>query len=77
MINDFTLLNIDLPRIDFSVSCSKGTYIRSLVDDFGKVLYKGAYLTELRRTQIGEFNVNDALTVDEFRKGILDETINT
>ena len=76
MINDFTLLNIDLPRIDFAVSCSKGTYIRSLVDDFGKVLDKGAYLTELRRTQIGEFNVNDALTVDEFRKGILAETIN-
>lgn len=74
-INDFTLLNIDLPRIDFAVSCSKGTYIRSLVDDFGKALNKGAYLTDLRRTQIGEFNVSDALTVDEFREGVL-ETLN-
>lgn len=71
-VHEFTLLNIDLPRIDFSVHCSKGTYIRSLVSDFGKALNNGAYLTHLRRTMIGDFNVNDSQTVDEFRKSILD-----
>jgi len=74
-INKFTLLNIDLPRIDFAVSCTKGTYIRSLVNDFGKVLNNGAYLTQLRRTQIGDYNVNDSFTLDEFRKGILEQTL--
>ena len=74
-INEFTLLNIDLPRIDFAVSCTKGTYIRSLVNDFGKALNNGAYLTQLRRTQIGDYNVNDSFTLDEFRKGILEQTL--
>jgi len=71
-INDFTLLNINLPDIDFSVSCSKGTYIRSLVNDFGKLLNNGAYLTALRRTQIGQFKVSDAYTIEAFKKLILD-----
>ena len=75
-INEFTLLNIDLPRIDFAVSCTKGTYIRSLVNDFGKALNNGAYLKQLRRTQIGDYNVYDSLTLDEFRKGILEQTLN-
>lgn len=74
-INKFTLLNIDLPRINFAVSCTKGTYIRSLVNDFGKALNNGAYLTQLRRTQIGDYNVNDSLTLDKFRKGILEQTL--
>ena len=74
-INEFTLLNIDLPRIDFAVSCTKGTYIRSLVNDFGKALNNGAYLSQLRRTQIGDYNVNDSFTLDEFRKGILEQTL--
>lgn len=70
-INDFSLLNINLPDVDFAVSCSKGTYIRSLVHDFGKSLNNGAYLTALRRTQIGQFNVSEAYTIESFKKLIL------
>lgn len=54
------------PQIDFRVVCSKGTYIRTLVSDFGKMLDSGAYMSGLRRTRIGEFHVNDAITVEEF-----------
>lgn len=72
-INDFSLLNIDLPNIDFSVNCSKGTYIRSLANDFGKSLNNGAYLSALRRTQIGEYKVSNAFTIETFKKMILDQ----
>jgi len=75
-INDFTLLNIDLPNIDFSVDCSKGTYIRSLVRDFGEELNNGAYLTQLRRTKIGNFNVANAFSLEDFKKEVLKQTTN-
>lgn len=54
------------PDIDFEVVCSKGTYIRSLANDFGKALQSGAHLTALRRTQIGDFSVENALSPDDF-----------
>ncbi len=73
-IYNFDLLNTDLPFINFYVKSSKGTYIRSLVRDFGELLHNGAYLTDLRRTQIGDFNVNDALTIDSFKEAVLKET---
>lgn len=73
-IKTFQLLNIDLPRIDFAVECTKGTYIRSLVHDYGKALENGAYLTELRRTQIGDFNVNDAFTLEQFKESVLNNS---
>ncbi|RLD89966.1 MAG: tRNA pseudouridine(55) synthase TruB [Bacteroidetes bacterium] len=75
-INEFNLLNINLPLIDFYVKSSKGTYIRSLVRDFGKELNNGAYLTALRRTQIGSFTVNDAYTMDAFKEAVMKETDN-
>lgn len=75
-INDFTVLNIDLPSIDFSVSCSKGTYIRSLVRDFGEELNNGAHLTQLRRTKIGDFNVANAFGLEDFKKEVLSQTEN-
>lgn len=56
-IHDFKITKIDLPFVDFEVNCSKGTYIRSLAYDFGKALNSGGYLTALRRTKIGEFDV--------------------
>lgn len=59
-IETFEITNISLPKIQFRVVCSKGTYIRSLAYDFGKALNSGGYLSELRRTKIGDFNVNDA-----------------
>ncbi len=64
-IDTFELLKINLPKIEFRVICSKGTYIRSLVSDFGKKLNTGAYLSDLRRTRIGEYSVNDAMKIDQ------------
>lgn len=59
-IYDFKIAKIDLPFVQFEVHCGKGTYIRSLANDFGKALDSGGYLTELRRTKIGEFSVENA-----------------
>ncbi|WP_333662546.1 tRNA pseudouridine(55) synthase TruB [Chishuiella changwenlii] len=59
-IHDFKITKIDLPFVDFEVNCSKGTYIRSLAYDFGKAVNSGGYLTTLRRTKIGDFDVINA-----------------
>ena len=67
-IRDFKITEINFPELSFEVDCSKGTYIRSLINDFGKALKSGAHLTELRRTKIGEFSVNDSLKIMEFIK---------
>ena len=69
-IYSFDILKIDLPDIHFEISCSKGTYIRVIANDFGEKLGCGGILSKLRRTKIGEYSVNDALEVDEFLKGI-------
>lgn len=61
----FELTRIQLPEIDFRVVCSKGTYIRSLVHDFGTALNSGAYLSSLRRTRNGDFEVTNAFEVME------------
>ena len=65
-ITSFDLTNINLPDIDFLVSCSKGTYIRSLAHDFGQKLNCGAHLVALRRTAIGNYTLTDSLTLDTF-----------
>lgn len=65
-IDNFKILENNLPKLKFKVQCSKGTYIRSLAYDFGKALDSGAYLSELRRTQIGDYRVEDALSVENF-----------
>ena len=65
-IHHFTVEKIVLPLIKFEVCCSKGTYIRSLANDFGKSLESGAYLTKLRRTAIGDFQVKNAQTIENF-----------
>ncbi len=67
-IKDFKITEINFPELSFEVNCSKGTYIRSLINDFGKALKSGAHLTELRRTKIGEFSVNDSLKIMDFIK---------
>jgi tRNA pseudouridine55 synthase len=64
-ISEFEITRIELPEVDFRVVCSKGTYIRSLVNDFGKALDNGAYLSRLRRTRSGNFKVTDAWEVME------------
>ena len=65
-IKEFEITNINLPEITFRVVCSKGTYIRSLVNDFGEKLNSGAYLSELRRTRIGDYHVKDACNIEQF-----------
>lgn len=69
-IETFEITAINSLNIDFRVVCSKGTYIRSLAHDFGKALQSGAHLSTLRRTKIGDFNVANATTVEDFIKTI-------
>ncbi|WP_020527159.1 tRNA pseudouridine(55) synthase TruB [Flexithrix dorotheae] len=59
-IKAFEITHIDLPNVYFRVVCSKGTYIRSLVNDYGAKLGVGAYMSQLRRTKIGDFDVENA-----------------
>ena len=65
-ISAFEITNIELPNIDFRIVCSKGTYIRSLAHDFGKTLNNGAHLSALRRTKIGEYLVENSLSIEGF-----------
>ncbi len=67
-ILEFEITRIALPEVDFRVVCSKGTYIRSLAHDFGKAVGSGAYLSKLRRTKIGDFNVDNATTPQMFKE---------
>jgi tRNA pseudouridine55 synthase len=69
-ISEFEITNIELPKIDFKVVCSKGTYIRSLANDFGKALNNGAHLSALRRTKIGDFSVENAVSIDAFENSL-------
>ncbi len=64
-IRVFEITRIELPEVDFRVVCSKGTYIRSLVYDFGRSLNNGAYLSSLRRTKSGDYDVSNAFGVME------------
>lgn len=65
-IMDFSIDATRFPEIDFQVTCSKGTYIRSLAHDFGLRLFAGATLIALRRTQSGNFHIDDAKSVEEW-----------
>ena len=69
-IHDFTITSINFPEIEFSVCCSKGTYIRSLANDYGKELGSGAHLSELRRTSIGEYSVYKSFKLMNFIRNI-------
>ena len=60
VISEFELTAIELPVVHFRIVCSTGTYIRSIAHDFGQALGCGAYLSQLRRTRIGEFSVDAA-----------------
>jgi tRNA pseudouridine55 synthase len=65
-ISSFEITRIAMPEVDFKVRCSKGTYIRSLAFDFGEGLKSGAHLSALRRTKIGDYNVDNAQSLDGF-----------
>lgn len=65
---EFEITDITLPEIKFRLVCSKGFYVRSLVRDFGEFLGVGAYMSGLQRTRIGDYKLEDALTIDQFTK---------
>ena len=64
-VKEFEITNIALPEAKFRIVCSKGTYIRSIARDFGNALHVGAYLTDLCRTRIGNFRLEDACGVED------------
>ncbi len=66
-IYSFDITRFDLPEVDFKIVCSKGTYIRSVARDLGVALSSGAYLSSLCRTRIGEYRLEDAYSIDEFK----------
>jgi len=66
VIDFFNITAINDLEVDFEIQCSKGTYIRSLAHDFGKALNSGAHLSALRRTKIGDFSVDNAISVEVF-----------
>ena len=70
-IDDFKLSLDRFPELDVEVTCSKGTYIRSLAHDFGKALCNGACLKSLRRTRIGDFRVEDAWPLEDLKQKII------
>jgi tRNA pseudouridine55 synthase len=74
-IKEFEITKTEMPVVHFRVVCSTGTYIRSLANDLGEALGCGAYLSSLIRTRIGEFKVEDSLTVEEFENSLKNETI--
>ncbi|MEN3323346.1 tRNA pseudouridine(55) synthase TruB [Mariniflexile soesokkakense] len=69
-INTSTALSTSSLNVDFRVVCSKGTYIRSLANDFGKALHSGGHLSALRRTKIGDFHVDNGVSIKTFIKNL-------
>jgi tRNA pseudouridine55 synthase len=67
-IYSIEVTSFNMPEVKLIISCSKGTYIRSLARDFGESLASGAHLTALRRLKIGDFDVNEAMTLKSFEK---------
>ena len=65
-IEEFKITKVEIPQIHFEITCSKGTYIRVIANDFGDKLGCGGILSSLRRTKIGDFNVNEAIKIEEF-----------
>jgi tRNA pseudouridine55 synthase len=72
-IHEFEITRIQLPEVDFRVTCSKGTYIRSLAYDFGLAVQSGGHLSALRRTKIGDYEVVNAISPDAFEKSLQNE----
>lgn len=72
-VHSFEITDIAFPLISFKITCSKGTYIRSLARDFGEILNNAAYLDSLCRTEIGDFSLNEAFTLDELAESFGEE----
>ncbi|GAB7258089.1 tRNA pseudouridine(55) synthase TruB [Polaribacter sp. OB-PA-B3] len=72
-VSEFEITKVNLPEVEFRIVCSKGTYIRSLAFDYGYALNSGAHLSVLRRTKIGDFSVDKALSVEGFIENLKKE----
>ncbi|MDR2835114.1 MAG: tRNA pseudouridine(55) synthase TruB [Bacteroidales bacterium] len=75
ILSDIIIQKIELPYIHLQISCSKGTYIRSVAHDIGLNLNNGAYLYSLRRIKVGDFSVENAFTLEEFEKKLISAEI--
>jgi tRNA pseudouridine55 synthase len=64
-IKEFEITSIELPKVNFRIVCSKGTYIRSIARDLGETLGVGAYLSQLCRTRIGEYRLENAVSIND------------
>ncbi|MUH34235.1 tRNA pseudouridine(55) synthase TruB [Zobellia amurskyensis] len=73
-VSVFEIIEMTLPNVKFRIVCSKGTYIRSLAHDLGQALQSGGHLSELRRTKIGDYNVNKAIDPNVFAENLLGKT---
>jgi len=70
-VKEFVITTVDLPLVYFRIVCTTGTYIRSLAYDLGNSLGCGAYLSSLRRTRIGNFKVDDSMTMGAFETEVM------
>ena len=66
-LHSFDVTRVALPDVDFTVRCTKGTYVRTICADFGRKLGCGAHMLELRRLQSGSFNLDNAVTIDQIK----------
>ena len=71
IIENLNILNINLPFIKFEIKCSKGTYIRSLANDIGKQFKCGAYLYNLTRTKIGDYELKKSLDINDINRAFI------
>ncbi len=76
-IFELEILDFSLPKITLKIRCSKGTYIRSLVHDIGKAVNNGAHMTALRRTKSGDFDVQNAFTIEQFAELVTANLLST
>jgi tRNA pseudouridine55 synthase len=75
-ITGFNITNIELPYVHFEINCSKGTYLRVIANDFGEKLGCGGVLSSLRRSKIGNYSVDDAFSVEEFKDRLKKSALN-
>ena len=71
VVKQLDITRLEIPEIDFVVSCSKGTYIRKLCEDIGDMLGCGAYQSRLHRTRIGDFSINDSVAISDINENSL------
>ena len=72
-VSAFEITNIQMPKVNVRITCSKGTYIRSLAQSFGQELKSGAHLSQLTRSRIGNFNLSQAIDIQEFTESFSSE----